>query len=239
MNHILNEGLRAGDLEDLVLPLVSIDEFESKIDPSALVIGFYVGDLDAAGDLNRFLQKSTVDILDCDISPAPDQHGYYMVFVELLNNARVAENVEGVVQEVSALTNIDNWKAHLRGTKGLSEFDAKALTKSLKKDPSLSESVLDFLTTSDLHNAKVDGDKLILESVRESTHWQIVAFGPLDETMREHRLDESPVSFGFGDVAVCKRLISMLGEGWTAHRVGDLTVVQNVALQPQVLLLRN
>ena len=42
----INEGLRVGDLENLVSPKISIDEFESKSgsDDEILVVAFYVKD---------------------------------------------------------------------------------------------------------------------------------------------------------------------------------------------------
>ena len=100
----INEGMRAGDLADLVLPMISVDEYESKIDDSSIVIGFYIHDQDAASDLNRFLQKSPIQIIDTEISPAPDQHGYYIVFVELINDRRIAKNIADILAEVSFLS---------------------------------------------------------------------------------------------------------------------------------------
>ena len=38
----LNEGLKELDLQDLVLPLVSVDEYESKIDEEAIVVAFFI-----------------------------------------------------------------------------------------------------------------------------------------------------------------------------------------------------
>lgn len=90
----LTEGMRRGDLADLVLPLISVDEYDSKVDEKeAIVFGFYVHDRGAADDLNRFLQKSAVPLLDTEVSPAPDQHGFYMVFIEFLDNDRLPQNV--------------------------------------------------------------------------------------------------------------------------------------------------
>ena len=53
----LFEGLKEGDLAELVLPMISIDEFESKLDDDSIVVAFYVGDRDPSQDLNRFIQK--------------------------------------------------------------------------------------------------------------------------------------------------------------------------------------
>jgi len=67
----LREGLREGDLADLVLPMISVDEYESRIDKSqAIVIGFYVQDENAANDLNRFVQKSALPLLGTEVSRA-------------------------------------------------------------------------------------------------------------------------------------------------------------------------
>src|ERR1700733_10450117 len=93
----LLEGMREGDLADLVLPMISVDEYSSKIDnDQAIVVGFYVHEEMAARDLNRFLQKSAVPLLGTDVSPAPDSHGYFMVFCEMMDNDRLAQNVQAI-----------------------------------------------------------------------------------------------------------------------------------------------
>lgn len=128
----LLEGMWAGDLADLVQPLVSIDEYQSKIDPDAIAIGFYVNDKDAADDLNRFIQKSPVSIIDSDVSPAPDQRGYYIVFVELSFNDRIVPNIEAVLGEVSPLVDVQEWQMKARNLDGLVPFDAERLAGVLK-----------------------------------------------------------------------------------------------------------
>lgn len=127
----LKEGMRAGDLEDLLLPLVSVDEYESKIDDTAIVIGFFVHERDAAEDLNRFIQRSPVEILDCEISPAPDMQGFYMVFVEFLGNSQFARNVTDLLGEVAGLANIEEWKMQARGQDGLTPFTTESLEKAV------------------------------------------------------------------------------------------------------------
>jgi 23S rRNA U2552 (ribose-2'-O)-methylase RlmE/FtsJ len=122
----------SGDLADLVQPLVSIDEFASKIDKDAIAIGFYVHDKDAADDLNRFIQKSPVSIIDSDVSPAPDQRGFYIVFVEFSYNDRMVANIDALLEEVSPLVSIDDWQMKVRNIEGLVKFDTDRLTKVLK-----------------------------------------------------------------------------------------------------------
>lgn len=128
----LFEGMWQGDLADLVQPLVSIDEYQSKLDDTAVVVGFYVNDKDAAEDLNRFIQKSPVSIVDSDISPAPDQRGYYLVFVELQFNDRLVPNITSVLEEISPLVDITDWQMKVRNIKGMRPYDGDTLIEILK-----------------------------------------------------------------------------------------------------------
>lgn len=125
----LNEGMLGGDLEDLVLPMISVDEFVSKVGDDAIVFGFYVSDRDGAVDLNRFIQKSPLKILDTEISPAPDQRGFYVVFFEILINDRLPEVVGELLKEIEPLVMIEKWKMQIRGQDDLLPFSEKTLTK--------------------------------------------------------------------------------------------------------------
>lgn len=128
------EGMWANDLEDLLQPVVSIDEYESKVDDSAVAIGFFVNDRDAAGDLNRFIQKSSVPIIDSDVSPAPDQRGYYIVFAELPGNDRFTENLSQLCEEIGQLGGISNWQMKMRGIKHVTELDAHKIKLGLLRN---------------------------------------------------------------------------------------------------------
>lgn len=108
--HKITEGLTRGALENLVLPLVSIDEFESKIsDKRAIVVGFYVGDEDPAIDLSNFVDKSSLPILDTEVSPAPTPEGQYVVFVEIQRNDQFPEILLGLINDINNLASLDSW----------------------------------------------------------------------------------------------------------------------------------
>lgn len=134
---ILSEGMRAGDLEDLVLPMVTADEFVSKVGDDAVVFGFYVSDRDAASDLNRFIQKSAVKLLDTEISPAPDQRGFYLVFFEILLNDNMTTQLDELLKEVKPLVKIEKWKFQFRGQKDLIPYSTATVEnyrKHLEKE---------------------------------------------------------------------------------------------------------
>ena len=103
--------LRPEDLEHLVLPVISIDEYFSKIDDRrCIVVGFYVLDKSPATDLCVFIEKSNVKTLDVEVSPAPTPDGYYIVFVELDRAKSFTERLLDLLNQVNNLTVIDEWQ---------------------------------------------------------------------------------------------------------------------------------
>lgn len=106
----LFEGLIERDLEDLVIPLVSIDEYESKISDDNIVVAFFVKDIEPAKDLMRFMSKSSVDIMDSEVSNIPNLHGFYLVFCELLRGPDFIKDIHELVNSASGLTGIMQWK---------------------------------------------------------------------------------------------------------------------------------
>ena len=234
----LFEGLRGGDLEDLVLPLLSVDEYESKIDPTAVVIAFYVNEQSAAEDLNRFIQRSPIELIDTEISPAPDQQGYYMVFVEMLNNSQFVSNVQGILDEVAPLAYVNDWKLQIRGNDDLVPFSEEVLENARKaaredaenaskdEDEKVAESIMRYLTPSMLSNANIYGDKIIIEGGRDQFSFQVIGFGDPSHILSETKLNEMPVSLSLPDVSKCARITAILGEGWSVQKIGDCDVLQ-------------
>lgn len=107
----LNEGLNRGELEHLVLPLISVDEYESKIDDRRIIVsGFYVKDQFPAEDLSSFVEKSSIRPLDTEVSPAPTDDGFYMVFVEMTRNDEFPKRLIDMAKQLENLTFIENWK---------------------------------------------------------------------------------------------------------------------------------
>lgn len=225
----LYEGMRGGDLEDLILPLISVDEYESKIDEEAIVIAFYVAEHGAAEDLNRFLQRSAVELIDTEISPAPDAQGYYMVFIELLKNNMLPENVTAILEEVAPLANIENWKMHLRGQDDLVPFSEEEVRKAVidPEEDNLSESVLTFLYPSDLTSASLSRGILTLGGGHETHKFEFVGFGELNEVMREQGLNEAAISMSMDDIAAGQNIAVLLGRGWSVNMMDRAYVVQH------------
>lgn len=256
---MLKEGMRGGDLEDLVLPMISVDEFESKINDQAIVFGFYVSDHDAAYDLNRFIQKSPCELLDTEVSPAPDRRGFYLVFVEILESKHLPRIVAQILDEVTSLVNITDWQMQVRGEDDLVPFSEEALTKyirrNLKKDEGrqaaekhksshhhpdkehVHEHVLSFLHRSQLSGVRIEGGRLILEGVGVRYGFEIVGFGEAEAIAEEHRLAAQPMNVNLTNIAKEVRIARMLGEGWEVIGFGEVNVVMRDDAD-EILLLR-
>lgn len=232
----LTEGMRSGDLADLVLPLISVDEYVSKVSPKeAIVIGFYVHDQDAAVDLNRFLQKSPAPLLDTEVSPAPDQHGFFLVFVELMHDERLADNVFDLLAEIKNLVDVDEWNMRVRDLNELVPFTIENFNEALKRSArNVKETaIIDFLRPSSLDNAEINDDLLILEGCGERYVFRILEFAQTERLM-EHG---TGIALDLRSVAYSNRIRRLLGEGWGVSLMG-----KNVLLHPDAdersLLLR-
>ena len=80
----INEGLKAGDLKDLVSKRFEVDKYKSKMgeDKNVCVLAFVVHGSEPAKDLERFAEKGYKSILDADATPGTMKDGKHRVFVE-------------------------------------------------------------------------------------------------------------------------------------------------------------
>ena len=104
----IKEGVEHGDLQSLVSSDVSVAEFEPKTgtDDDVVVIGFFCKDEAPAEDIATFIEKSTVNILDTEVSPNPYENGFYLVFVEV-ENENLMQTVFELLDDVSRLSVIE------------------------------------------------------------------------------------------------------------------------------------
>lgn len=108
----LFEGLRAKDLRGFVESTFTIDHYTSKMgeDKNIAVIGFKVNDKMPAIDLMEFIEKGYTFVLDADISSGEERDGKYQVFVELERNDRLPYRLKNMLEGLSHLCDIDQWR---------------------------------------------------------------------------------------------------------------------------------
>jgi hypothetical protein len=129
----IKEGVEHGDLQSLVSSDVSVAEFEPKTgtDDDVVVIGFFCKDEAPANDVATFIEKSTVNILDTEVSPNPDENGFYLVFVEV-ENENLMQTVFELLDDVSRLAEIEEWSIDFYEGSTI-KIETKQITQWLKK----------------------------------------------------------------------------------------------------------
>lgn len=138
MTRKLKEGLTRHDLDDLILPMIDIDTFESKIDNSkVIVVAFYVFDRYPAVDLKVFIERGSVSVLDVEVSPAPTVDGYFVVFVEMDRNHSFPEELVNIVEAVNNLTNVTEWQFKTLGSDEIFDLTEENLKEHTVLDPKM------------------------------------------------------------------------------------------------------
>ena len=105
-------SLKSKDLQHYVNEIFTIDNFKSKMgrDEDVSVLAFEVTDQEPAKDLMNFIEKGYASVLDADISTGENNRGKYNVFVELERNRRLPEHIQKILDDVTKLTGIEEWK---------------------------------------------------------------------------------------------------------------------------------
>lgn len=120
----LFEGLRSGDLVDMVSPMFSLDQFKSKMgrDEDVVVVAFKVKEKLPATDLMEFIEKGYQFALDADMSTGEERDGQYSVFVELERNADVPRQIIEMLNGIGLLCDCKDW--NFRYFKDMNTYEA-------------------------------------------------------------------------------------------------------------------
>ena len=109
---LVNEGLKAGDLEGVVNKQFSIDQFKSKMgdDKNILVLGLVVDGQAPAKDLERFAEVGYKSVLDADATPGTLEDGKHRVFIEFARSPEVIGQIMAFLEDLKKLTNIEEFE---------------------------------------------------------------------------------------------------------------------------------
>lgn len=109
---LVNEGLKAGDLEGVVSKRFSVDQFKSKMgeDRNIMVLAFSVDGQAPAKDLERFAETGYKEVLDADATPGSLEDGKHRVFIEFARVEQVDQHIRKFLDDLSKLTNIETFE---------------------------------------------------------------------------------------------------------------------------------
>ena len=109
---LVNEGLKAGDLEGVVSNRFSVDQYKSKMgeDKNIMVLTFTVDGQAPAKDLERFAETGYKSVLDADATPGSMEDGKHKVFIEFARRPEVVTEIMSFLDDLKKLTNIEEFE---------------------------------------------------------------------------------------------------------------------------------
>lgn len=133
----LFEGLRKGDLINCVEHVFTVDQFTSKMgnDRDVAVLRFRVKDKFPAIDMMEFIEKGYPFVLDSDISSGEEKDGRYSVFVELERSKQLPNQIKSIIEGLSSLTNITDWRFRFYKDITSQDFTAESITEHIPLTP--------------------------------------------------------------------------------------------------------
>ena len=133
----IKEGLKAGDLEDVVSKRFSVDQYASKMgdDRNIMVLAFTVDGLSPAKDLERFAETGYKEVLDADATPGTMEDGKHKVFVEFARVEQVDQHIGSFLEDLKKLTNIEVFEFTYHKRTVPFEASAKNLADILPRTP--------------------------------------------------------------------------------------------------------
>lgn len=106
----LCEDLREKDLANLIFSYVSVDEYTSKIDEDNITVAFFVNELDAAEELEDFIEKFYyIEIRDIEISDFLTDDNKYIIFVELERNDSFPKIFLDMIDTINYVADNKDW----------------------------------------------------------------------------------------------------------------------------------
>jgi len=207
---LVNEGLKAGDLDGVISKRFSVDQFKSKMgeDRNIMVLAFTVDGMAPAKDLERFAETGYKEVLDADATPGTLEDGKHRVFVEFARTEGVDQHIRKFLDDLKKLTNIEIFEFTYH--KNVTPFEASAanLAKILPRTPEAYtqkingmklEETQTFFDRFQMMEFKLDNNVVSIkkQGSHETLKFELHAFGSTNLIMNEvkaFKLDESAMS---------------------------------------------
>ena len=206
---LVNEGLKAGDLEGVVSKRFSVDQFKSKMgeDRNIMVLAFSVDGQAPAKDLERFAETGYKEVLDADATPGSLEDGKHRVLVEFARVEQVDQHIRRFLDDLSKLTNIETFEFTYHKRTVPFEASAKNLADVLPRTPEAYAQKINSLKLGEVQTFfdkfqmmefKLDNNIVSIKKQNaDRLKFELHAFGTTNMIMNEvkaFKLDESAMS---------------------------------------------
>jgi len=206
---LVNEGLKAGDLEGVISKRFSVDQFKSKMgeDRNIMVLAFSVDGQAPAKDLERFAETGYKEVLDADATPGSLEDGKHRVFIEFARVETVDQHIRKFLDDLSKLTNIEQFEFTYHKRTVPFEASATNLANILPRTPEAYSQKINSLKLGEVQTFfdrfqmmefKLDNNIVTIKKQNaDKLKFELHAFGSTNMIMNEikaFKLDESAMS---------------------------------------------
>jgi hypothetical protein len=206
---LVNEGLKAGDLDGVVSKRFSVDQFKSKMgeDRNIMVLAFTVDGMAPAKDLERFAETGYKEVLDADATPGTLEDGKHRVFVEFARVESVDQHIRKFLDDLKKLTNIEAFEFTYHKRTVPFEASAANLANVLPRTPEAYTQKVNQLKLGEMQTFfdrfqmmefKMDNNIVTIKKQNaDKLQFELHAFGDTKIIMNEikgFKLDESAMS---------------------------------------------
>ena len=206
---LVNEGLKAGDLDGVVSKRFSVDQFKSKMgdDRNILVLAFTVDGMAPAKDLERFVETGYKEVMYADATPGTLEDGKHRVFVEFARVEAVDQHIRKFLDDLKKLTNIETFEFTYHKRTVPFEASAKNLADVLPRTPEAYSQKINALKLGEVQTFfdkfqmmefKLDNNVVTIKKQNaDKLKFELHAFGTTNMIMNEikaFKLDESAMS---------------------------------------------
>lgn len=111
MKSRLEEDLRIGDLEGLIMDKFQVDSFQPKFcdEKDVAVISFLVTKRDSAVKLSETIARGPFNFLNVEASSSPDEGGSYVVLAELDRSREMFSTIDQLLRYLDQQVHINDW----------------------------------------------------------------------------------------------------------------------------------
>lgn len=228
-------GLRHLELEGMVLPIISIDEFEPKSGTAeeVIVVAFFVRDELPAYDLDDFIDKGTVDFLDSEVSPHPNEEGQYLIFVEFKRQPNFWNKLFDLVEDIENVTNKLDWQVQpylVDRLYDLKDVELQQVVMVREEDyvprSEYAPTLEDFVSDSDILTFESDETHLKIGGPHGSVLVEYVDMGIAEDLSKKLKLEESHINLNTS--ATASALRSIFGKKWDVTTIDDYHFITKI-----------
>ena len=217
---LVNEGLKAGDLEGVISNRFSIDQYKSKMgeDKNIMVLTFTVDGQAPAKDLERFAETGYRSVLDADATPGSMEDGKHKVFIEFARRPEVVSEIMAFLDDLKKLTNIEEFEYTYHKGENPTMVSAGTMSETVPTTPEDYEQRVNEMKVSearsffdkyDMMECKISENTMSVKKTGagHELKFEIHKFGPTQDIMKEVK----SFKIDMDSIAECTHLTKYFG----------------------------